>query len=69
MSYLTNCNILINNQFGFRNKYSTAIAILEMADKISDAIDNIKFYSLGVFINFSKAFDTIDHNISLRKLE
>jgi len=50
MSYLTNCNILINNKFGFRNKYSTAMAVLEMVDKISDAIDN-KYYSLGVYID------------------
>jgi len=68
MSYLTNSNILINNQFGFRNRYSTAMAVIEMVDKISDAIDN-KYYSLGVFIDLSKAFDTLDHNILLGKLE
>jgi len=50
MSYLTNSNILINNQFGFRNRYSTAMAVIEMVDTISDSIDN-KFYSLGVFID------------------
>jgi len=49
MSYLTNSNILINNQFGFRNRYSTAMAVIDMVDKISDAIDN-KYYSLGVFV-------------------
>jgi len=43
MSCLTNCNILINNQFGFRNKYSTAMAVLEMVDKISDAITHSAF--------------------------
>jgi len=35
------------------------MAVLEMVDKISDAIDN-KYYSLGVFIDLSKAFDTLD---------
>jgi len=46
------------------------MAVLEMVDKISDAIglDN-KYYSLRVFIDFSKAFDTLEHNILLRKLE
>jgi len=58
MSYLTNCNILTNNQFGFRNTYSTAMAVLEMVDNISDAIDN-KYYSLGIFIDLSKAFDKL----------
>jgi len=64
MSYLANCNTLVNNQFGFHNTYSTTMAVLEMVDKISDAIDN-KYFSLGVFIDISKAFDTLDHNILL----
>jgi len=68
MSYLANSNILTNNQFGFRNAYSTAMAVIEMFDKISDAIDN-KYYSFGVFIFLSKTFDTLDHNILLGKLE
>jgi len=66
MSYLTNCNILINTQFGFRNTYSTAMAVLEMVD--ISKIDS-KYYSLGVCIDLSKAFDTFDHNILLGKLE
>jgi len=66
MSDLTNFNILINNQFGFRNTYSTAF--LKMVDKISDAINN-KYYSLSVFIDLSKALNTLDINILLGKLD
>jgi len=38
------------------------MAVLEMTDKISKAIDN-NYFSIGVFIDLSKAFDTLDHNI------
>jgi len=68
IGYLTNCNVLINYQFDFHNKYSTTNAVLELVDKILDAIDN-KYYSFGAFIDLSKAFDTLDHNILLGKLE
>jgi len=54
--------ILNNNQCGFPNKYSTAIAVLELVDTISYVIDN-NYYSLGVFIDFFKVFDKLDHNI------
>jgi len=43
------------------------MAAIEMVDKISDAIDN-KYYSFGVCIDLSKAFDTLDHNSLLGKL-
>jgi len=42
------------------------MAVLEMTDKISEAIDN-NYFSIGVFIDLSKAFDTLDHNILFKK--
>ena len=43
------------------------MAVLEMTDKISAAMKNNQF-SVGVFVDLSKAFDTLDHNILLNKL-
>ena len=39
-----------------------------MVEKITNAIDNKK-YTIGVFVDLKKAFDTIDHRILLKKLE
>jgi exonuclease III len=60
-------NILFNYQFGFRKNHSTTYAIMEVVDKISEAIDQRKS-SLGVFLDLSKAFDTIKHDVLLNKL-
>ena len=43
------------------------MVVLEMTDKISAAMENNQF-SVGVFVDLSKAFDTLDHNILLNKL-
>ena len=61
-NYLTENNILFNKQFGFRSGHSTEHALLELIDQISDSF-NDKRYFLGIFIDLSKAFDTVDHNI------
>ena len=60
--------MLVKKQFGFREKHSTYMAILDVVDKISQKIDS-KNYSMGIFIDLSKAFDTINHNILIDKLE
>ena len=44
------------------------MVVLTLVDKISEALDNAD-YVIGVFLDFSMAFDTIDHEILLRKLE
>ena len=66
-NYLVRHEILCSNQYGFRKGRSTSLAILDMVDKISNAIDN-KDYSIGVFVDLSKAFDTLNHKILLNKL-
>ena len=54
-------------QFGFRKHKSTDMAIHTLVDKFYESIENDK-YMLAVFIDFSRAFDTISHDILLKKL-
>ena len=67
LSFLNSSHIIVNNQYGFRKKHSTFMAILDWYDNISKAIDNNEF-ALGIFIDLSKAFDTLNHNILCEKL-
>ena len=70
LRFLNNHNILSDNQYGFRKHHSTAsaYALTCLYDKISSAIDN-KECTVGIFIDLSKDFDTVDHNILISKLE
>ena len=60
--------IFYNKQFGFRENYSTSHATLCIVDRIQRAIEEGQ-YSCGIFLDFSKAFDTVNHNILLEKLK
>ena len=60
-------NILDRNQFGFRKSHSTSHAV-NISVKIIEDSTKKKNHVLGIFIDLSKAFDTIDHSILLTKL-
>ena len=59
--------MLNSNQFGFRKDHSAAMALICLVDKISKAIENGE-YVLGLFLDFSKAFDTVNYDILFMKL-
>ena len=66
-NFLEKHNILYQYQFGFRKGYSTEQAILEITDALKKALDQ-KMVTCGIFLDFSKAFDTVNHDILLSKL-
>ena len=67
-SFLEKQKSIYEHQYGFRKKHSTIHALISITDKIRDALDN-KSLAIGVFIDFQKAFDTVNHEILLNKLD
>ena len=66
-SFIDKYEILSSSQYGFRSNCSTSLALMELIEEISSSLDNKKV-TIGVFIDLKKAFDAIDHNLLLKKL-
>ena len=65
--FLDKCNIIIDNQFGFRPKYSTSFALVDFLYNVLNALDR-KEITIGLYLDLSKAFDSLDHHILVDKL-
>ena len=59
--------LIYNLQFGFWQKQSTSQVLIHLTDKVREKRD-IRKYGCRIFVNFRKAFDTVDHAILLQKL-
>ena len=66
-NFIYKYSLLNEYQFGFSQKRSTNQALIVLLDKITAALDKGDSV-LGVFLDFSKAFDTVDHHILLNKM-
>ena len=64
--YIVLHNILYDNQFGFREKHSSYMALITLMDHLTEALERGEAV-IGLFLDFSKAFDTVDHEILLIK--
>ena len=66
--YMTQSKLLYESQYGFRKEHSTELASLEFSDRILAHLDKNEI-PITIFLDLSKAFDTLDHEILLHKLQ
>ena len=66
-TFLNNNNTIYNLQFGFRQQYSTSHALINITENIRKVLHdgNVGY---GVLVDLQRAFDTVDHQILLAKL-
>ena len=65
--FISKYKLINDNQFGFQKNKNTSDAILEFLDNIYDSLNNNQHH-LAIYLDFSKAFDTVSHDILLKKL-
>jgi len=68
LEFIKSNHILNSNQFGFQQNASTSDAILEFLSDVYSKL-NMKHSVVSVFLDFSKAFDTVKHDVLIRKLD
>ena len=66
--YFSDNDLIVTSQYGFRKLHSTELASIELIDRIAQYMDSGKL-PLSIFVDLSKAFNTLDHSILLDKLK
>ena len=66
-SFLKKNSVLFERQDGFCNKLSTNHAVIDITSKIQTAC-NKGIFACGVYVDFKKAFDTVNHDFLINKL-
>lgn len=65
--FIDKSGIISGSQYGFRKNSSTSLALIDFVDDITRAIDKHEF-TVGIFVDLKKAFDTVNHAILIKKL-
>ena len=65
--YLSVNHLIVKEQFGFRPKHSTELALIHATELLNSFLED-RLFSLAIYIDLSKAFDALDHDILLHKL-
>ena len=68
LNFLMKHKFLYEYQFGFRHNHSVYMSLVILVDKIITSLNNGD-YTIGLFLDFKKAFDTVNHDILINKLE
>ena len=67
IEFINEKGLLYEYQFGFQKGKSTSMALVTLIDKVTEVLEKGECI-IGVFLDSSKAFDTVDHDILLQKL-
>ena len=67
-NFLDKNKLIYSLQFGFRQNYSTSYELMHLTESIKQSLDQ-DLFSSGTFVDLQKAFNTVDHDILLGKVE